>query len=34
MNEQVVREIAASGGYAALRDAMDGILGRVLGTNQ
>ena len=33
MNEQVVREVEAAGGYVAIQSAMDGILHRVLGTN-
>jgi hypothetical protein len=31
MNEQVVREIEAAGGYEAMRSAMDNILARALG---
>ena len=34
MNEQVVREVEAAGGYVAIQSAMDGILHRVLGTNE
>jgi hypothetical protein len=33
MNEQVVREVNAEGGYVAIRAAMDGILERQLGAN-